>query len=142
MKEPENTEIEFDVNQSTADKTGLEGSNERIVRNWFRVPVEDSGEIGIRYAGHRFDAVNFSKAGISVRIPKTRTLFAPGEFLSRVELTVSGRKLNVTVEVIGIYDDEAGNELCGLRFMGPDETAKRVIDSAYWQFRDRLFKDQ
>ena len=120
----------------------MKGSKDERVRQCFRVPVKQFGEIVLKYGDCRYDVLNLSQKGLAVRLPEGKKSFKPSEILAPAQLKFEDQTIGLTVKVISFYVDEHGNQVCGLSVVDLSEEDTRRIDNFFWHLRKQLFRKE
>ncbi|MBC8207774.1 MAG: PilZ domain-containing protein [Desulfobulbaceae bacterium] len=140
MKKEEDVEIEFE--DETVEEILLEGDDNvsnLIVRDDFRVSVDDSYGVNVCVGSHRYDVVNISKGGVAIRLSKGEKPFAMGEVLSPIELALPDRVLTLRGKVCYVSYDGQECPICGLSFAELDEESALQILEFYQYLRKEMF---
>ena len=140
MKKEEDVEIEFegeDTENATYEADGK--FSDVIVRDVFRVPVDDSYGVNACFGSRRYCVVNLSKRGVAIRLLKGQKPFGIGDVLPSIELTLPDRVLNLRGKVVYVSYDEKEYPICGVNFLDLDEESDPGILEFYQHLRKEMF---
>ena len=84
MKEPENVEFGESIGNE------MRGSDDKLVRASFRLPVKRSDGIVFKHLDRLYDVINFSKKGIAIHLTEGKNPFAAGEILVFRPIEIAG----------------------------------------------------
>ena len=140
MKKEEDVQIEFEGEEAENTSPWADDKvSNLIVRDVFRVPVDDSYGVNACFGSRRYDVVNLSKRGIAIRLLKGEKPFGVGDALPSIELTLPDRVLNLRGKVVYVSYDEKKCPVCGLNFSDLDEESALRILEFYQHLRKEMF---
>lgn len=113
---------------------------EQIIREIYRVPINQNDNISVQMDGKNYDVVNLGSHGIGIRIPQGA--FSVDDTIPDIKLMLKGEILRFKGKVVHVSTYKADTYLCGVRLVDMDEVSKQKLLDCVYRIRANLFTKQ
>ncbi len=143
MGKNEKNGIDFEVGDTLEGKGETPVFNtdpELLIRQSFRIPVEQSDEFNVQINSRSYDLFNLGYEGFCVHV-KEEEQFALGQRLDPIRLTFNELSFTVSGIVVHVSPSETGRHLCGIKMIDLDRQTLTGIKEYVQTSRTKLLSE-
>jgi len=113
---------------------------QEVIRQYFRITVDETDSITIKVSGQKYDVVDVGDNGIGIRLSPEDIFLAVEDELG-IELNIDGIVHNLQGKVVHISPNGPEEFLCGIEFIKIDQKSKEQLMGYLQNSRTEIFKD-